>query len=221
MSDLILCLCGCDESFTKKDSKGRLRKYIQGHNSRANASQKIANYRWPSYKICTMCKKEFPIDFFRKKLYHSKITSEAYRRPYHICNCCEKDYAKTKLKEYQRQYKKAYDENHRTEIKFHVQNRITQWKKKSDILSNLTVKYLVDLYHLQKGLCYYSGESLIIGSKGVVTHSISLDRLDPLKGYVQGNVVWCLYLVNTMKQRMTELEFYDFLNIILFKANQR
>jgi hypothetical protein len=35
---------------------------------------------------------------------------------------------------------------------------------------------------------------------------------------VQGNVAWCSYLANTMKQNMTEQEFYDYMkNILQYK----
>lgn len=37
----------------------------------------------------------------------------------------------------------------------------------------------------------------------------------PSAGYARGNVVWCLNLVNTMKQQMTEQKFYDFLSQII------
>jgi hypothetical protein len=56
---------------------------------------------------------------------------------------------------------------------------------------------------------------------GKIHHnSLSLDKLDPKLGYIKGNVVWCTYLINTMKQDMTEKEFYDFIQTILEKKNQ-
>lgn len=45
--------------------------------------------------------------------------------------------------------------------------------------------------------------------------TLSLDKLDPSKGYIKGNVVWCSYLINTMKQNMTEEQFYTFIEGIL------
>lgn len=49
----------------------------------------------------------------------------------------------------------------------------------------------------------------------VYRQTMSLDKLDPDKGYIQGNVVWCSYLTNTMKQNMKEDEFYILLSSIL------
>jgi len=48
-------------------------------------------------------------------------------------------------------------------------------------------------------------------------NSLSLDRLIPSEGYIQGNVVWCSYFINTMKGNLSEREFYDLMNTILNK----
>lgn len=112
--------------------------------------------------------------------------------------------------------KQRYHEKHHGTIKHHVQEKIATWRKASNVPSDLTVEYLVGLFEKQDGLCFYSGEKMIFGwVDGKVHHnSLSLDKLDPIKGYVQGNVVWCTYLVNTMKQDMAEQRFYDTINNI-------
>jgi hypothetical protein len=110
-----------------------------------------------------------------------------------------------------------WKEKRRGEILFHCQRRIHNWRKK-DLTSDLTPEYLVNLYDEQGGRCYYTGRPMIVGRKRFeysLTDALSLDRLDPEKGYNRGNVVWCINLVNTMKQRMKENEFYDFLHTIL------
>ena len=43
-------------------------------------------------------------------------------------------------------------------------------------------------------------------------NSISVDRLDPNKGYTVDNVVLSSFIMNSFKSDMTELEFKKFLN---------
>jgi hypothetical protein len=53
---------------------------------------------------------------------------------------------------------------------------------------NLTVEYLRELYNMQDGKCAYFNISLLLDG-GMGLRSITLDRLDCDRGYVQGNVV--------------------------------
>ena len=114
-------------------------------------------------------------------------------------------------------WKKRYRTRRMGEIRYYIQERISEWRKKAGPPSDLTVDFLVDLYQRQKGKCYYSGIPLVLNSrKGhAVPNSISLDRIDPDKGYTQRNVVWCTYFVNTMKGNLTESEFLGLLRLIL------
>ena len=56
------------------------------------------------------------------------------------------------------------------------------------------------------------------GKKTTLANSpqqMSLDRLSPKKGYIEGNVVWCMFLINTCKNMLTEKEFYNMCRDIL------
>jgi hypothetical protein len=137
-----------------------------------------------------------------------------------ICQACEalsaRQYAaanKDKIIE----NKKRHKDKHRGTIKYHVQEKISTWRKASCVPSDLTVDYLISLYEQQNGYCFYSGEKMIFGwvDGKIQYNSLSLDKLDPSKGYIQGNVVWCSYLTNTMKQDMKEHQFYDYMKKIL------
>jgi len=97
--------------------------------------------------------------------------------------------------------------------------------KEKNVPFNLSIKYLVNLFDMQKRLCYYTGKPLIIrsnrglGEKCITLpdchYQASLDRLIPREGYVEGNVVWCGWLINTCKNLLTESEFYDICNVIV------
>lgn len=49
----IRCACGCNEEFEGKDKQGRLRKFVQGHNTRGRFTPVISK--------CLFCNKEFRI----------------------------------------------------------------------------------------------------------------------------------------------------------------
>ena len=114
--------------------------------------------------------------------------------------------------------KNTYREKHRRDAKWWIRDRISYWRSKYPaIQSNLTTDYLYNLLDNQQNKCYYTGEELVWGGCGgkACPNSGSLDRLDPEKGYTQGNVVWCSFFVNTMKGRLSESEFYVFMKNIL------
>ncbi len=95
-----------------------------------------------------------------------------------------------------------------------VSDRIASWRGK-DPNCNLTTQYLVNLFESQAGKCYYTQNELEISGGKVRANTASLDRLDPSKGYTEGNVAWCSFFCNTMKGGLTEQEFYDFIRNIL------
>ena len=159
-------------------------------------------------KKCNLSKKEGSVFGFGKP-YTTKSGLSVAATEYRKNNLDKTRAAKQKRKE-----------KFKGTILYHVQNKINSYKYASSstgIESDLTVDYLVDLYDHQSGLCHYTNEKLIFGYvNGKIHHnSISLDKLDPSKGYVIGNVVWCNYLVNTMKQSLTEEEFFAYIKNIL------
>lgn len=221
MSNYAECACGCGSLICHLDKKGRKISFASGH---AN-SLKIDKYILPEYKICNCCKQNLPITNFELRKCKSKINNKEFYRPKSRCFECLNENRKTYKNlnsERVKEIDKRYHQKHFGTIKYHVQEKISTWRKASCTPSDLTVNYLVDLYNRQDGYCYYSGTKMIFGwVDGKVHHSsLSLDKLDPTKGYVQGNVVWCSYLVNTMKQNMNEMEFYNCLTNILNYKNK-
>lgn len=51
--------------------------------------------------------------------------------------------------------------------------------------------------------------------RGPKNNSPSLDRIDPEKGYVKGNVMWMSQLANAMKNNATKEELKQFANWVL------
>ena len=64
---------------------------------------------------------------------------------------------------------------------------------------NITFEYLLELLKSQKGHCYYMKNQLLsYGS--FLDYQCSLERLDPNKGYIKGNVVLCSLEMNGVSQ---------------------
>lgn len=72
---------------------------------------------------------------------------------------------------------------------------------------NISRDYIVELFKAQSGKCYYSGIDINVVKKDpkmtIDPFKMTLDCIDPKKGYVEENVVWCAYCINSMKQKMT------------------
>lgn len=202
-----LCLCGCGQFVDLN------KKYIYGH----QGVGRVLSYKIPKTKKCNRCCVTLNIDNFSFRNLKAKNGLE-YMRPRSKCKKCEslltcKYQSQPKIRERIKRSRK----NDRS-LKSLIQNRIAAWKKKTSN-SDLTTEYLLKQHELQEGKCYYTGLPLVILKtsewKDDFENSISLDRLIPDKGYVQGNVVFCLYSVNTMKGRLTEQEFYSRMQQIL------
>jgi hypothetical protein len=81
--------------------------------------------------------------------------------------------------------------------------------KKRSIEFDISIEYLWDLYLKQKGKCALSGLSLLFGRvvKDRESRTVSVDRIDSTRGYVEGNVQWVHKKINIMKNVYSQEEF--------------
>ncbi len=171
--------------------------------------------------ICNTCDDRKPIDQFRTKL--DKRDNRCYTVK--KCKSCEAALQRARSQSAEgRSYHQNWKEQAKAKdpVKFMVQERISNWRRISasmGIQSDLTSEYLISLWNDQNGLCYYSGE--VMKPNGgeklnrPIPSSASLDKLNPHRGYVQGNVAWVTYRVNTSKGNLTEEEYYDYIESVL------
>ena len=94
----------------------------------------------------------------------------------------------------------------------------------------LTPEYMEELTRTQMGCCYYTGIPLrpfkegnkIKGTKFPLSRrlqQVSIDKLDPKKGYVKGNVVLASQFVNNMKGQCTLNQFKSLISLISKRHN--
>lgn len=104
-----------------------------------------------------------------------------------------------------------------------IKARISSFKtraKEIDVAFDLTAEELIAQWDRQKGHCFYSNEAIAFSNttkSGKAPHRLmaSLDRMDPDKGYVIGNIVWCSYVINRMKNDLSYNDFLDMCALIL------
>jgi hypothetical protein len=142
-------------------------------------------------KICSKCKQKKKVSEF---YYHK--TRKIYMSSCKECNNkdCVK-YGKKKVKE--------------QDITFLIRRRASSIKRDckagraageyDDNLPNL----LLNQFKIQEGKCYYTGEKLSFDNYGTNPNFATIDRLDPSKGYVKGNVVFCSSIANKVKQNLS------------------
>ena len=89
--------------------------------------------------------------------------------------------------------------------------------KKKGIVYDIDAKHLYEIWQKQKGLCYYTTipmKSELRQQGFQAWDAPSVDRLEPSTGYVRGNVVWCIFAVNSFKQSLNEAKFREMVNYI-------
>lgn len=86
--------------------------------------------------------------------------------------------------------------------------------KRRNIPFDLTTNYLEHIYKEQKGLCFYTDKPIateMTRNGANRSHSLSVDRIVPEYGYIQGNVVLCLLRANVVKNDLTLQEIKEWL----------
>lgn len=170
-----------------------------------------AKHRCPSVegskKRCFKCKSWKDLSMFNKNPKGSGGVAKMCRK------CYNNHESVIKAEKNRKQRVKVSFEN---DFESYVKNRIYKLKhqcKKNNIFFNLDYQYMIDLFNKQKALCYYSNIPMDnkYKQKGFQSWDIpSIDRIDPKKGYIKSNVVWCCFGVNSFKQSLS-LEDFKFL----------
>ena len=108
----------------------------------------------------------------------------------------------------------AYKASNDTLIRKILNNRLKSSKyrsKKENTTFDLDLDYLVSLYYNQKGLCAISKIPMTFNIyNGKNSLNISLDKIDPKKGYIKDNVQLLCFYVNQMKSdlNLNELVYF-------------
>lgn len=157
-------------------------------------------------KVCGSCGKSKPLDAF--------ISKNNVRK---CCEVCRRGPRPLKMRETHRERLRRQARQYRYERPFHV--LCSGHKKRCRRLGvpfDLTPDYLESIYP-KDGKCPILGIDMILG--GTIDdnrqHYASLDRIEPEKGYTQGNVVWVSYRGNQLRSNATVDELQAVIRYIL------
>lgn len=79
-------------------------------------------------------------------------------------------------------------------------HRLVSRAKKDNVLCTITKQEFIDQYHTQDGLCFYTFKKMLCEvGHGSQRDALSVDKIEPDKGYILGNTVFCRNQVNTVK----------------------
>ena len=82
-------------------------------------------------------------------------------------------------------------------------------------LFELDIKYAWDLFEKQERKCAFSGVPLVFGSnKKNSATTASIDRIDPTKGYLPGNIQWVHKTINLMRNVLSVEDFISWCNLV-------
>lgn len=92
-------------------------------------------------------------------------------------------------------------------------------KKLNKSAPTVTSEQLYELFISQNRKCALTGAILVLDKEHPLC--LSLDQIDPSKGYTKDNVQWLAWCVNRAKGDLTLDDFYDMCETILHQKVQR
>lgn len=136
---------------------------------------------------CSKCKLVLHIDNFQ---FGRKGKDYQYRFSY--CNECRKKQCYLNLN------------NDLNKFLSNTFNRSKLRAVKKGITFTISKQEYINQFNLQNGLCFYTDELLICKVNNKLSrNSLSIDKIDPDKGYVKGNVVFTTHRINTCKNDLS------------------
>ncbi len=126
------------------------------------------------------------------------------------CKACDKKYRATQagLDQY------SYMDKLFSKLRYEVQSG-TRRTSRADLTWHINQAHLYNCYHKQEGKCALSGQRMTwLTGQGKVDTNISLDRIDPEKGYEPDNIQLITYRCNIMKHDLKEDALFKLINMI-------
>lgn len=145
---------------------------------------------------CSKCKKALPLTEF---LFNRKGQRYEYRFTY--CLACRRNQLHANLNSSPEKFLR-----HKwTSTKFRA--------KKIGVKFTISWKEFLKQFQKQRGLCFYTDTPMrfVAGAGKDYKYSLSIDKIIPRRGYVKGNIVFCVNRVNASKTNFSLAEIKLFM----------
>ena len=186
-----------DVKYTESDQRKENNR-VKGIGNKSNTVnvKRAIYYPLTNEKKCGKCYNKKDVKFF----YKHNATSDGYHS---WCkNCCRAGNRKSAEKKY------SNFSNRVTTLLYTSKNN--SLKRKQDFSINRN--HLNDLWEKQKQKCFYSDIKMTTQPNHIFT--VSIERVDPVQGYIPQNVVLVCNAVNRMKSDFLVQEFFHFCQLI-------
>jgi hypothetical protein len=84
--------------------------------------------------------------------------------------------------------------------------------RKENLPFDIDLEYTRELWDEQEGKCALTGKPFVIKGGWLAP---SLDKIDPEKGYIRGNIQWLTQRLNLLKSNMTNEELLTICKLII------
>lgn len=175
-------------------------------------------------KYCSSCNVEKPLEDFTKsnKGANYKTSNETHHTYCKICNAKRAAEWRKNRPTYRGSGRiksiPLQDRMLMSAIRHRLKDAKARCKKFN---KQLTVDdlYLYELFKAQNRVCALTGAPLIVE----IGHPLclSLDQIDPTKGYTEGNVQWLAWVVNRAKGDLSTEDFVDMCEAVINRKVQR
>lgn len=176
-------------------------------------------------KVCLKCGETKRTDEFARrsgpKSNFRNICQEcmkAYQRAYAQTDKM-REYGRNRMRKYRAdpalkaKERKTRTERNRQSPRYALNLAIHNAKKRHVV--GITTDYLMELFEKQAGVCAISGIAMTWSRGKIEPTSMSIDKIEPERGYIEGNVRLVCYAVNMFRGRMTDAEMLDMARAIV------
>ena len=181
---------------------------------------------WNTKKLRTNCNKCWvTIDCSDSKRVKRGLPNDCldcyreYQREYR-----SRDYVIEKRKQESDKRRRVFTKN---ELEYKILSRYFSIKRKAirkwaqrrwiDVSSDITTKYLIELYRKHNWFCMISWIPLDLNKDSIKPNTLSIDRIDNNKWYVDWNIQIVCFMYNAMKNIYTDNDCFNFMRACLSK----
>ena len=123
-------------------------------------------------------------------------------------NSTKQEYQKQYYLNNKQQLLAKHRERNKASPRYALTSILALARKRAEVSIDQT--HLLELYDQQEGLCALSGVRMTWATGSASPTSISVDRIDPTKGYVEGNVRLVCMAVNAFRSTMDDAGLLKF-----------